>query len=456
MAYYYVKSGGTATGDTGRYASAKTSTDNWATAFSATTEYYPTIAAVALATTPPVNGDFVLISDTSSHATPTNVGLQNSMGDSDGVGVAIVCVDNDNVGVSAIATTALETSSNSGDYNFMNIDGQKFRASYYGMYVESDDNVLTTGDPGQELYLQDFTIKFEDLLYLSNDGAVVVMQDCDLLLNNSGSVFQVGGGGRWIMRGGKIECLSTIPANLFSNGDNGGFTVDWTGVDLSTFSGTLCSNLVDAASWKFTRCQLHASVTVIAATMYAIHRVELYNCSFGTAVGEEYQYLVGQAGCLVEDETSIYRDGSAAFPSTEKISLKCTTGTGHSKHVPFWFDCPTRYAELSSTASDVIRLYIMSSDTLNTDDVWVEAIYPDGTTAYVSNAVTTRPADILLDSTTPLDTNTEAWTGRTAENRYQIDIDTSGDPGADCVPTIRVYVAKASSTIYFCPTVELS
>ena len=60
-----------------------------------------------------------------------------------------------------------------------------------------------------------------------------------------------------------------------------------------------------------------------------------------------------------------------------------------------------------------------------------------------------------LSTGTTLTTNTEAWTGRTTENRYQIDIDTSGDAGADCVPRIRLYIAKASSTIYLDTTVDV-
>jgi hypothetical protein len=69
MAFYYVKSGGTATGDGGRYTTAKTG--SWATAFSATSQYYGELSGVTSATTLPTSKDVVLVSNSHySTATP--------------------------------------------------------------------------------------------------------------------------------------------------------------------------------------------------------------------------------------------------------------------------------------------------------------------------------------------------------------------------------------------------
>ena len=68
MAYYYVKNGGTATGDAGRYASQQTGS------FAAlgVGGYYPDLAAAIAATTSPVADDFILVSDLHSSAISTN------------------------------------------------------------------------------------------------------------------------------------------------------------------------------------------------------------------------------------------------------------------------------------------------------------------------------------------------------------------------------------------------
>ena len=72
----------------------------------------------------------------------------------------------------------------------------------------------------------------------------------------------------------------------------------------------------------------------------------------------------------------------------------------------------------------------------------------------LGNFITTQNTDTLAAGTA-LTANSDTWTGRTAETRYQIDIDTSGDAGADSVPIIRIYVAKPSIAVYFDTSVEV-
>ena len=455
MAYYYVKSGGTATGDTGRYASPKTSTDNWATAFTATSEYYATLEAASGATTPPAAGDFLLISDTSAHVTATNTSLSNAAGSTTGVGVHIVCVDNDNVGVSAVASTALETSTGSGDINLCT-GGANKTVNYYGYYSSSGDDTRLVSTVDQTVTFTKCTIKTEDQLSMVQDGCTVTMNDTSILMNNSGCTFLLSNGITWNMVGGDMTMLGTIPPSLFQGFSSGGLTLNFVGVDLSTFSNNLLGSAGDCILLKFNRVQFHASVTIPGITLKHGQRLELTNCSFGTAAGEDYQFLIYDELNQAEDATNLYRTASESSSGGTQFSIRVDTGANVSKFHPFVFDLPTRYAALSSTATDLIRTFILSADTLYTDDIWITIIYPDGTNAYVSNSISGLPSDMLLDSTTELDTNTEAWTNRTTENRYQIDKDTVGDAGTDCVPYLRVFIAKPSWTGYVCSTPELS
>ena len=59
MAFYYVKNGGTATGDTGRFGAKQTG--SFAVLGASST--YATITGALAATTAPVSGDFIVCSD---------------------------------------------------------------------------------------------------------------------------------------------------------------------------------------------------------------------------------------------------------------------------------------------------------------------------------------------------------------------------------------------------------
>jgi len=168
-------------------------------------------------------------------------------------------------------------------------------------------------------------------------------------------------------------------------------------------------------------------------------------------------------GTTVEDNTSFYRDGSTAYEdSAQKTSLKIVTNTIVDRAGPARFNLPSIWLEASVATTDTIRIYILSATALTDADLWIEMMVPDGTNKHVGNWYSSGNLfnnlplvpDVLATGTT-LTTNTEVWTGRTTENRYHIDIPTSGDIGADCVPLIRMAVAKASLTMYVCTTPEV-
>jgi hypothetical protein len=99
MAYFYIKSGGTATGDGGRYASYKTG--SWSTAFTATSQYYNSIADLETSVfggTSPTLGDYIIFShlhnDTSSASNFFNI---TDSGDTNNQYISVVSVDDSDV-----------------------------------------------------------------------------------------------------------------------------------------------------------------------------------------------------------------------------------------------------------------------------------------------------------------------------------------------------------------------
>lgn len=445
MAYFYVKAGGTATGDAGRYASKQTG--SFATM--GASGYYSSIANAMAATTTPTSVDFICVSN--SHSI---TGVSNThTGPVAGAPLNLVCVDDSNCDALAIASAYLE-------YSDGGTADQRFSGRWYmyGMYLKTADD-MTSFQSIFENCTFETTGSYDTAMSTGGDAAYGIHINTTWLMAAGSVHSNVTGGCLFHCTGGSTNSA----AYLFSGGFiNGGARVVLDGMDLSAITGTVFRDVGSSVSGDdqieiiVRGCQTSGSQSWTNEDFASQNHRMLVQNSSSVSAEAEYQYLYQAGGGQVEDETSIYRDGSTVFPSGQKVSLKCVTSTLANVAEPFKFDAPVRYAELSDTASDKVRVYLLSSATLTDMDVWAELIYPDGTSKHIYNLVTSKTSDVLENSGTALTTNTETWTGRTTENRYQIDLDTSGDAGADCVPIIRVYVAKASTTIYFCPTIGLS
>lgn len=447
MAYFYVKNsigtrttGGGLTKQTGSF-----------TALGASNVYANIENAITDGAT---SGDFICVSDAHSYTTAATTQYG---GPTTGDFLYIVTVDDANCDAEAVASAYQE-------YHTSTLYlGWSGRIAFFGCYFESDNDFRHQGDAGQ-YHFENCTFETNNtsdyLISSLSDGSYTTYMNCTFIGPATGAT-RVASGNVMTL----INCSFSGPTNLWtaSTGLNGGAHIHCIGCDLSGITGSLWADggsapaIDDVIQVRYTNCKLNATEpTFVTETLENMgHRLVMANTS-GSSTAAEYQYYVASYGGVVQDETSIYRDGSTAFPSGQKISLKCTTDTNATPAAPFWFDFPARYAALSSTSTDNLRIYLISTATLYDSDVWAEVIYPDGTNKQTPNYLSTRHTDIMDTNGTGLTTNSESWTGDTGETLYQIDIDTSADAGADSVPIIRVYVAKASTVIYFCPTIGLS
>jgi len=359
---------------------------------------------------------------------------------------------------------AIEANTGAADHNIVGV------INFIGVDVTCADR-FSVNDSAL-LRFMDMTLTLvSDYFTITADGADVAFIDCTIDLLTSASDFIVNAGASLGFVGGKIYNSTGACDHVTDSGfTSGGGTLYFRGVDLSAVSGEIIQNAGgsqindDRISLDISRCRMHASVMYSNESLTSENHQFRVSSSSDSVSAQEYQHHYSSMGGNVDDESGTYRDDSTAYPaSAQKVSLKCVTSGYASINNPFAFDAPTRYAELSSVASDVVRIYLVSSTTLSDVDVWADAIYPDGTTKQLPNFVNssgnTIPGSFVIDpfaTGTPLTTNTEGWTNPPATpNYYQIDLDTSVDAGADCVPIIRVYVAKASATIYFCTSVDL-
>lgn len=442
MAYYYILNTGSST-----TAGGTTKQTGAFSGLAATAVYASISSAITYGAT---SGDYICVSDAHSYT-----GSLVYTGPASGAYLNIVSVDDANCDQYAIAASAQEVPSAGGDTSINN------RISLNGIYISAYDDLKIGG--GHTVRTENCTIEVEGtndkLLSLVTDAAGIFCINCTFIAPVSATV-NITNGSSVEVYGGSISggILSLITSSFQAGGGRAKFI----GVDMSTLSGTLVNGAGGAEAdngftVSFEGCRVNSGVTFNNESLASLNqRVTAANCG-STGDEGEYQYHAEGFGGAVDDIDTIYRDGSTAFPGGSKTSLKCVTLSTADPSAPFWFDFPTRYAELSNTATDTLRIYLYSVSTLYDSDVWAEALYQDGTTKPIYNFLSSRHGEPLDTNGTELDTNTESWTGDAGtENYYQIDLDTfTNDPGADCVPIIRLYVAKASATIYFCTSVDL-
>lgn len=445
MAYYYVKNGGTATGDTGRYASQQTGS------FAAlgAANYYNDIAGAIAATTSPASGDFVIVSDLSVNTTGLSL-----------TGIAsnpffVVSVDDANV-------NQARTNGNRAELNGgTNADIILTNQFVSGLFLNvGDDIIISGGTKIIDCEMRAFDASDRILSALS-DGNSIIIESTILSMDHITVTAAIAGGSSVIANNITLQTTTGGVTNFFSGGfDNGGGYVDIRNSDLSAITGTLFHNIGadvavdDKINITLDMCKIAVGVAFANETFKSHNqRLLATRCSSSSAAAEYQYYLHAFAG-NVDDDSAIYRNEDEAFTeSNQKISYKIVTNTDATLGSPLWLDFPVnRYSRLSNTATDTLRFYLTSNETLTNKDIYIEVGYPDGTNKQTANFASSAPQtvgssiDLMATGTTLTTDTTSTWTGGLA-NKYQIDVSTASDVGADCQPIVKVYVTKPSITI---------
>jgi len=471
MAFYYCKSGGTATGDGGRYASQKAN-NSWATEFSATSEYYDSIESAMNATTEPVAADFIMVSSASAFSKGSTINLTSSSPPASPLQVYSV---DDSAIQTYLAGGAEATGGASQDYV---ISTGNLVVAINGMIIESTDDIQVTGS-GTGMLLKDSQVEFTtsaNKFTVQADGSYIILNDTliNYQVTTTGTVFQVQGGGYVEMYGGAITGSGTIEDVIKGGGVAGGMSARFTGVDLSSLSATsfLLGGVGGAAAADdridviYKGCKLAASVAYVEEEFAsANHYFLATNCS-DSSDAAEYQFFQRTWAGDVEDQddAGIHRDESSAFPGGTKVSLKATTNSECSVSRPLIFDLPAVFADLSSVSTDTLRLYFAQVNTqpdLTDANCWVELHYPDKTTKNQYNFGSSQATLLAAGAQHTDDSASSTWldgvSALTGHDEYRVDIaldGTDGAAGADSVPIIRVFIAEPSATIYFDTTID--
>ena len=457
--WFYVKSGGLlGVDDDTPYTSQQT--DSFATL--TTANYYGNLfdaINAGVKTNPATHGDFICVSDAHDY----DYGSTNAYYaccDSTGKGATVISVSD--TSPDTYSKGAKERTNNV--YNM----GSNGTLTFIGIQWITGNDYSVSGEEDQFFYDCTFTVGAGTDNPFTGGDCHVLLVGCTFEINTTGTTCNVGSFGSGVIH--LVDCVWTTDSayadTVFIGGAADYSRVICEGCDFSALSST---SLVDAAnadatnnrgdSWEFYRCKLPSTFTSFwsAAPVNRGHYVLAVN-SAASSTAAEYQYFFENGLGYVEEETGIYRANSGGFVSGQQISLKMVSYANVSPARLFMFDLPSRYAVLSNAASDTLSLYFICADTLTDADIFVDVVYADGTNKHTPNYLPSVANQFFppeYRTGGALTTNTETWEGRTTQNRYQIDINTSST-GSDCIPSLRVYVTRPNTTIYICPTIGLS
>lgn len=253
------------------------------------------------------------------------------------------------------------------------------------------------------------------------------------------------------IRGGSVSATGSVPTTL-CNYSSSAFTGEFVGVDLSAFGSgkTLFATATNISPYiQLRECKLGGSVTVAATPTYPSGPwVDLINCDSGATNyrNERTRY----AGALTT-ETTIVRSGGAT-DGTTPVSHKIVTTANATRSFPFEsLPCAIWNDTVGSSVTVTIYGIWGGGAVPNNDDIWIEAEYLGSSGSPLSSFVNSGKVDGLA-SNAALSSDASTWGGSTTAFKTSVTF----TPQQKGLIYITVKAAKASSTFYVDPKIELS
>lgn len=268
---------------------------------------------------------------------------------------------------------------------------------------------------------------------------------------------------RFVWRGGSfVDTGVTAGSKLFNfNGMHSHAIVE--DVDLSAYgAGASAVYLMTTSSGvrdinvNFTRCKLPTdagfAVTSGASGYPNSGKIVLRHCSSDNQTYDIYEYSYEG---VIEDSTAVYRN-SGASNGTTSYSLKMVSSSGGVENIIALESIPiTGWTSSTTSKTFTVEGVWDSATNIQDDEIWMELEYPanntDGLGAIAKDkcAILGTPADQTA--------STKTWTGTggfSNENKFKLSVTvTPGKAGPICA---RVYLAKASTTVYIDPLITES
>jgi hypothetical protein len=283
-------------------------------------------------------------------------------------------------------------------------------------------------------------------------GQRIIFDNTTLQFGHTGQAINIGGSElQWVNTPSAIAG-SIFPTVLFNHTASSSLRTYGTlrGADLSAVTGTLVANVGTVAScFLFDSCRIASSVTRFSGNVSTADIVELVNCFDGTnIINESYQ----TAGSVVTERTITLSGGATDDVGT--FSHKLVSGTNVDKWVNplfgFWMDVENTVVGSSKTAT----VEIISSLTLNNDDVSLLLEYQGTSGSSVGSFANTLPTNVLTTNAA-VTASTATWNSSPATPVKQKLVVTFTPRQAGRVRG-QVRLGRASTTVYVNPIIAIA
>jgi hypothetical protein len=281
-----------------------------------------------------------------------------------------------------------------------------------------------------------------------------------------GSSIQTGitfGNGRVRIRGGTFA--GTLPGSASSvctnNTNNNGGMVEFDGTD---FSGFGSSTPFWRNAYANTCVALHRNCKMPSSPTYQAYPGSISNLSSASSLldwincdngGTNYK-LHREHGCgTVDYETVIVRSGGAS-DGTTSISHKAVTNANSTWSFPMplmefavWND------NSGSSKTATVEILADTVAALNNDDVWMEVEY-QGASGNPQTSFINCTKSSILASNAAITSSSATWTTTGITNPNKMKLQVTFTPQLKGWVTARVYVGKASQTVYVDPMITIT
>lgn len=262
--------------------------------------------------------------------------------------------------------------------------------------------------------------------------------------NTNNSVF----GGTAI--GGSFAATGSVPSVLIAPNNVKQAFVTFRDVDLSAITGTL----VGVAAWTygmitFANCKLGAAVAMTTGAWAQKSGVmRMHNCDSGTKNYRFYEATIN--GSILQDAT-VYNNAGATDGTTH-ISWAITSASTASFYNPYQVFTPISIWNETVTGNLTATVEIAGAATLTNAGIWMEVEYLGSAATPLGSIADNRAVDIFA---TPANVtaSTASWTGAPAVTQK---LQVTFAPRMAGFIFVRIFVAKASATVYVDPLITLA
>jgi len=289
--------------------------------------------------------------------------------------------------------------------------------------------------------------------FLSSQSSSVILDNSTLRVSHANHFVTTSSGLMeliWLNTASAVTGSAT-PTQLFSPAGANPVAVTARGVDLSAITTTLLLNAGMGSKYLFDSCRIAAGVTrySVASINNTRDLVELINCFDGTNIlNESYQ----PAGVVTTERTITLLGGATDDVGT--FSHKLVSNTNIDKYVNplvgFWMDVENQAIGSSKTAT----VEIVSSASLNNDDISLLLEYQGTSGSSVASFASTLPANVLTTNAA-VTASTATWNSSPATPVYQR-LQVTFTPRLAGRVRGQVRLGKASTTVYINPVVTIT